>query len=201
MLLSMIMNKEPEVWRIIVLALGSIGIVWAIYIIVSLVVDYNADKKKVNEAIKEKQADKGINNVSMQNNTHMNVFPQNNMKAQNNYNMSQQSVGASSQCFLDINNMIDMNHSSNQANEFAVQSMNMQPAFASTYGTIDNMQQYPSNINMPYSQGPYVSASHFTDTGRSGLIGEYSNMEPNCGNFVIIKSVISTETREELELV
>ena len=63
MLLSMIMNKEPEVWRIIVLALGSIGIVWAIYIIVSLVVDYNADKKKTNEVIKEKQADKEINNV------------------------------------------------------------------------------------------------------------------------------------------
>ena len=46
----------------------------------------------------------------------------------------------------------------------------------------------------------YSQKNHFTDTGRSQLRGVYSNdneMKKNC-NFVIIKSVIYTETREEL---
>ena len=50
----------------------------------------------------------------------------------------------------------------------------------------------------------YSSVKHFTDTGRSQLRGGYSQAgysesRNNSYNFVIIKSVICTETRDEIE--
>ena len=61
----MVMDKQLNIGKIIGLSIGAIFIVWAIYIIISLIIDYNKDKKKVEELVKEKQ----VNNAS-QNNIH-----------------------------------------------------------------------------------------------------------------------------------
>jgi hypothetical protein len=232
--LTMVMNKQQNIGVIIGWALGAIAIVWAIYIIISLIIDYNKDKKKVEELVQEKRpnntAQKNMfpqganvnmgaavhnNMYSQGNNRNMNTLPQNNMYLQNNnintnMNMAQQNgsftssnnVNMNSKCFLNLEDIEDaMNQKNHQATGYEMQPMNMQLAYEASYAPSGNKTQYSNDIMMPYNQEFYATSSHFTDTGRSGLIGEYTNMESNYGNFVIIKSVISTETREELDLI
>jgi len=80
-----------------------------------------------------------------------------------------------------------------------VEDDSMQLAYAGC-GEVTPTQRQSYEENNSYYQSVSTSG-HFTDTGRSQMRGGYANELDECSdkNFVIIKSVICTETREELK--
>lgn len=185
--------NDEKVIEAIVIALGAILVIWAIVIAVNIWIDHSNQKKQAEEALKEKERNNKLQNNALE-------LGSINDNSFNNVIMNMQGNRQDN-----IQNAI---YSGNmQENQSQINNSNMQMAYAQagitqfTQFEPEQMSTFNEGIK-EVNNGFYTVSNHFTDTGRSGLRGDYANASMgayNDVNFVIIKSVISTETREEID--
>ena len=148
------MNEEIAV-KAIVIAVGVVLIFWAIVIIINLIINYKKESKKADEILKEKQKNNELQNKALQINS-LNGDSFNNLFGQQ--GMVQ-------------NNMVQNN---------VQKSSSMQVAYAQA-GNVPFTQYEPDKMDTfkeevgQMNNGFYAAVTHFTDTGRSGLRGDYTN--------------------------